>query len=138
MFCEKITDLNRDVVNAFIKQHWYTMTMIIRGIEIDMTKVEGFYFREGKSVIGLVTYLVYDNIFEIISLDSLRENQGIGSELLKFAVDEANKRGCRKVVLITTNDNIRFLYVMRLSLNGFCKEKEIFDVRVRQVFGRFV
>lgn len=106
MFCEKITDLNRDVVNAFIKQHWYTMTMIIRGIEIDMTKVEGFYFREGKSVIGLVTYLVYDNIFEIISLDSLRENQGIGSELLKFAVDEANKRGCRKVVLITTNDNI--------------------------------
>lgn len=106
MFCEKITDLNRDVVNAFIKQHWYTMTMIIRGIEIDMTKVEGFYFRDGKSIIGLVTYLVYDNIFEIISLDSLRENQGIGSELLKLAVDEANKRGCRKVVLITTNDNI--------------------------------
>lgn len=106
MFCEKITDLNRDVVNAFIKQHWYTMTMIIRGIEIDMTKVEGFYFREGKSIIGLVTYLVYDNIFEIISLDSLRENQGIGSELLELAVDEANKRGCRKVVLITTNDNI--------------------------------
>lgn len=94
------------MINAFIRQHWYTTTMIIRGKEIDMTKVEGFYFSEGKNIIGLVTYIVYENILEITSLDSLRENQGIGSELLEIVIREAKERNLQKVVLITTNDNI--------------------------------
>ena len=106
MKCEKINSLNRDLVNAFIKQHWYTTTMIIRGKEIDMTKADGFYFRDGKTIIGLITYIVYNNILEIISLDSLRENQGIGNELVETVIHEAKERNLQKIVLITTNDNI--------------------------------
>lgn len=106
MDCERISSLNRDLINAFIKQHWYTTTMIIRGKEIDMTKVEGFYFRERKNIIGLVTYIVYDNILEITSLDSLQENQGIGSKLVETVIREAKEREFQKIVLITTNDNI--------------------------------
>ncbi|MBD5449055.1 MAG: GNAT family N-acetyltransferase [Lachnospiraceae bacterium] len=106
MKCEKINSLNRDLVNTFIKQHWYTTTMIIRGKEIDMTKVDGFYFRDGQTIIGLITYIVYNNILEITSLDSLRENQGIGSELVETVIHEAKERKLQKIVLITTNDNI--------------------------------
>lgn len=106
MKCEKINSLNRDLVNAFIKQHWYTTTMIIRGKEIDMTKVDGFYFRDGETIIGLITYIVYNNILEIISLDSLRENQGIGNELVETVIHEAKERNLQKIVVITTNDNI--------------------------------
>ena len=84
----------------------YTTTMIIRGKEIDMTKTEGFYFREGEDIIGLITYMVYDNLLEIISLDSLHENQGIGSKLLGAVIHEAKERKLQKIVLITTNDNI--------------------------------
>ncbi len=62
MKCERIDDLNRNLVNAFIKQHWYTTTMIIRGKEIDMTKAEGFYFSDGKNIVGLITYIVCGNI----------------------------------------------------------------------------
>ena len=106
MECERINSLNRSLVNTFIKEHWYTTTMIIRGRVIDMTKTEGFFFRDGKSIIGLITYLVYDNILEIASLDSLRENQGIGSKLIETVIHEAKERKVRKIVLITTNDNI--------------------------------
>lgn len=74
MECERISSSNRNLVNAFIKQHWYTTTMIIRGKEIDMTKVDGFYFIDGKTIIGLITYIGYNNILEITSLDSLKEN----------------------------------------------------------------
>ena len=49
MECKRINSRNRNLVNAFIKQHWYTTTMIIRGKEIDMTKTEGFYFSEGEN-----------------------------------------------------------------------------------------
>lgn len=106
MECERISSSNRNLVNAFIKQHWYTTTMIIRGKEIDMTKVDGFYFRDGKTIIGLITYIVYNNILEITSLDSLQENQGIGSELVETVIHEVKERNLQKIVLITTNDNI--------------------------------
>ena len=106
MECIRINGLNRDLINAFIKQHWYTTTMIIRGKEIDMTKTEGFYFKEGEDIIALITYIVYDNVLEITSLDSLREKQGIGSKLIETVIHEARERKLQKIVLITTNDNI--------------------------------
>ena len=106
MECKRINSRNRNLINAFIKQHWYTTTMIIRGKEIDMTKAEGFYFSEEKNIIGLITYIVYNDILEITSLDSLQENQGIGSKLVEAVIHEAKERRCQKIVLITTNDNI--------------------------------
>ncbi|MBD5154262.1 MAG: GNAT family N-acetyltransferase [Oscillibacter sp.] len=106
MECERISTSNRALINAFIKQHWYTTTMIIRGKEIDMTGVEGFFFRNGSSIVGLVTYIIYDNVLEITSLDSLRPNQGIGGRLLDAVIQEAEEKGLQKIVLITTNDNI--------------------------------
>ncbi|MBD5402675.1 GNAT family N-acetyltransferase [bacterium] len=57
-------------------------------------------------MIGLITYIVYNDILEITSLDSLRENQGIGSELVATVIHEAKERKLQKIVLITTNDNI--------------------------------
>ena len=100
MECKRINSRNRNLINAFIKQHWYTTTMIIRGKEIDMTKVEGFYFSEEKNIIGLITYIVYNDILEITSLDSLQENQGIGSKLVEAVIHEAKERRCQKIVLI--------------------------------------
>lgn len=107
MMIERITPSCRETITAFIQQQWYTTTMIIRGKEIDMTQVEGFYVKENGDLIGLITYLVYGDTLEITSLNSLRENRGIGTQLLETVVEEAQKRGCRRVVLITTNDNIR-------------------------------
>ena len=54
----------------------------------------------------MITYIVYDNILEVTSLDSLQENQGIGSKLVDAVIREAKDRKLQKVVLITTNDNI--------------------------------
>lgn len=106
MECIRINSLNRDLINEFIKQHWYTTTMIIRGKEIDMTKTEGFYFKESENIIVLITYIVYDNVLEITSLDNLQERQGIDSKLIETVIHEARERKLQKIVLITTNDNI--------------------------------
>lgn len=106
MKLNRIDGQNRSLINTFIKQHWYTTTMIIRGKEIDMTKTEGFFFSEDDKITGLITYIVYNHILEIISLDSLTENQGIGSKLVEAVINEAKERKCEKIVLITTNDNI--------------------------------
>ena len=109
MICERVTAENRDAVNTFIRRQWYTTTMVIRGETVDMTVVEGFFFGEKEDIQGLITYRISDDILEITSLDSLRENQGIGSALLERTILEARERKCRKVVLITTNDNLNAL-----------------------------
>lgn len=106
MTFERITELNRALINQFLAQHWFTTTMVVRGKEIDMTKVDGFYLAEEETILGLVTYVVSDGVLEIVSLDSLQESRGIGTALLDAAVQEAGKQGCSKVVLITTNDNV--------------------------------
>ena len=106
---ERINAQNRSFINAFIMEHWYSTKMIVRGKEIDMTTTEGFFVFEDEKIIGLITYVVSDDILEVMSLDSLRENQGIGTELLQTVIEEAKSLACRKIVLITTNDNINAL-----------------------------
>lgn len=103
---QRIDNSNRALINAFLKKHWFSTTMVLRGKEIDMTKADGFYFSEEGAIVGLITYTVYDATLEILSLDSLREKQGIGSALLARVIREARALGLAKILLITTNDNI--------------------------------
>lgn len=106
MIFQQITDKNRIIINNFIIEQWFTTKMIIRGNEIDMTTVDGIFALEGGKIIGLITYVLNDETLEITSLDSLCENKGIGTALLTKVVDEAKARNCKRIVLITTNDNI--------------------------------
>lgn len=107
MNIERICNQNRKSVNDFIMEYWYTTKMILRGEEIDMTAVEGIVISENGEIIGLLTYIVYDDTLEITSLDSLRENQGIGTMLLERVTSIAKEAGCKKIVVVTTNDNIK-------------------------------
>ena len=107
MDIQRITPDNRTAVNAFIKENWFTTAMVLRGRVIDMTKTDGYFASEDKKIIGLVTYIFYRDVCEITSLDSLVENRGLGTRLLDMAIEAAREKSCRRVVLITTNDNIR-------------------------------
>ena len=107
MTFEAICPENRERINRFIEEHWFTTTMVVRGREIDMTRVDGVAAMDGGEIVGLATFLFHDGLCEIVSLDSLRENQGIGTALLTQALAQARQRGCAKAVLITANDNLR-------------------------------
>lgn len=128
MIFEQITDENRNVINNFIVEQWFTTKMIIRGKEIDMTAVDGLFALEDEKIIGLITYILYDDIMEITSLDSLCENKGIGTALLTKAVDVARKRNCKKIVLITTNDNINAIrFYQKRGFDMVCLYRNALD-----------
>lgn len=101
-----ISSENRQQINEFIISHWFTTDMVIRGNIFDMTILDGYATYENEEVIGLITYKFEDNECEIMSLDSLKEKQGIGTALLNKVIEIAKVKGCTKVKLITTNDNI--------------------------------
>ena len=101
-----ITNHNRQQINAFISQRWFSTQMIILGEIVDMTRVEGIVAMDGDEIMGLITYRIFDKVCEITSLDSLREGQGIGTALLEQVIAIARAKTCQKVSVVTTNDNI--------------------------------
>ena len=118
---ERITNETRELVNKFFMENWFSTDMSIRGEIIDGTKLEGFLLQEDNKIIGLVTYTFFGDICEIVSLDSKKENIGIGTALLKEIEKVAIDRNCKKMRLITTNDNLRALQFYQKR--GYCLAK---------------
>lgn len=130
---EKITDKTRELVNQFFLENWYSTDMSIRGEIIDGTKVDGFLLQEDNKIIGLVTYTFFGDICEIVSLDCKKENMGIGTALLKEIEKVAINNNCKKMRLVTTNDNLRALqfyqkrgyYLTRLYTNAMDEVRKV-------------
>ncbi len=129
MIFEQITNNNRSLINSFITEQWFSTKMIIRGKVIDMTAVEGIFALENERIIGLITYIAYDDTLEITSLDSLCENQGLGTALLLKVIEIAKKNKCRKIVLITTNDNIKAIrFYQKRGFDMACLYRNAMDI----------
>ena len=100
---------NREQINHFISNRWFSTDMVVRGELVDMTTLDGFVTYEDKKIIGLVTYKIKGTECEIMSLDSLMEKQGIGTALVNKVIEISRDNKCTKIKLITTNDNINAL-----------------------------
>jgi len=97
-------------LRQFFVEHWGGEVMVTRGNVYRPEQVDGgFVIEDENEWIGLITYIIKNNECEVTSLDSLREGQGIGTRLINTVVDEARKQNCKRVFLITTNDNLRAL-----------------------------
>lgn len=91
--------------NFWVEQ-WGSELMYMHGNVIRYDEVEGFTHGDWT---GLVTFQVRQDECEITSLDSLKEGQGIGGRLIEEVTREAKIRKCKRLSLITTNDNLRAL-----------------------------
>jgi len=96
-------------LRRFWIHHWGGEEMITRGNIYRPEQLDGFVVEDGKEWIGLLTFFLKEDECEITSLDSLREGQGIGRKLMDAVVEEARNQNCRRVFLITTNDNMNAL-----------------------------
>lgn len=63
----------------------------------------------GNEPVGLATYHLDGDSCEIVTLDSLVEGRGIGSALVAEIEKAATAAGCRRLWLVTTNDNLAAL-----------------------------
>ncbi len=106
MTIAQIDRANREAINGFIIQQWFTMQMVVHGESIDLGDADGWYAYEDDGIIGLITCRLMNREMEILSLDSLHERQGIGTALLNKAVERARDAGVERIVLTTTNDNL--------------------------------
>jgi GNAT superfamily N-acetyltransferase len=76
---------------------------------VDPTGLPGFIaFLNGERA-GLLSYALRGDQCEVVTIRSLHEGQGIGRALLDAVRDTAIEAGCRRLWLITTNNNLRAL-----------------------------
>jgi ribosomal protein S18 acetylase RimI-like enzyme len=109
MNLRRLTADDRPRLRQFWIEHWGGEEMVSRGRIHRPEQLDGFVVEERDEWVGLLTFTIEAGECEITSLDSLREGRGIGSLLIKQAIDEARRQGCRRLYLITTNDNLHAL-----------------------------
>ena len=99
---------NRERVSAFLRERWFSTDMVIRGETVDLSSAEGLLFQGSDgSIRALITFRTDGDTCEITSLDSLDENRGAASALMLAVGTEAVRRGASRMIVVTTNDNLR-------------------------------
>jgi ribosomal protein S18 acetylase RimI-like enzyme len=91
------------------KENWGDEFIVAHGMIYRPDPLEGFIAQDGRDWVGEITYTFVGDGCEIVTLDSTREGQGLGTKLIHAVVEEARKHSCNRVFLITTNDNLNAL-----------------------------
>jgi N-acetylglutamate synthase-like GNAT family acetyltransferase len=100
---------DKDWLTSLLTEHWGSVKMVTRGKIHKADELPGFIaVQEGKPA-GLLTYQINGKECEITSMNSLVENKGIGSALIDAVKSAAATAGCKRLWLITTNDNTKAL-----------------------------
>ena len=97
------------MVTNFIQDQWGSTRVVSKGRMFDPSELEGFAAVADEKVVGLVTFRVQGDECEVVTINSLSEGTGTGSSLLNAVRDTAIKARCRRLWLITTNDNLSAL-----------------------------
>ena len=64
--------------------------------------------RDGERV-GLLTYAIRADECEVVTIESRVEGRGVARALLDAVRGIAESAGCRRIWLVTSNDNVRAL-----------------------------
>jgi GNAT superfamily N-acetyltransferase len=100
---------DKNWVEQLITERWGAESVIVHGRIYYPHDLPGFLALQDKQKAGLLTYHLADNQCEIVTFDSLKSSIGIGSCLIEAVKDAARKAGCKRLWVITTNDNLNAL-----------------------------
>ena len=109
----------REWAGELLRQAWGSTLVVSRGRLHDALDLPGFVAMIDDLPQGLATYRLEGSECELVTINSQRTSIGVGSALVKAVREAADKAACRRLWLITTNDNtdaLRFYQMMGFSL----------------------
>lgn len=95
----------KKVLMEGIKREWGSDIIISKGKVHRITELPWLIAVSEGEILGFLIYSIEKAECEIVLLESLVKNIGVGSKLLKELTSIAKKE-CQRIFLITTNDNI--------------------------------
>jgi len=91
--------------DAMVKHHFGSTTVVSRGVEHDTTQLPALIALLDARPAGLVHYRIDGTSCEVVTLSVSQTRQGIGRMLMCALEGVAARHGCKRLWLVTTNDN---------------------------------
>ena len=104
-----LTAADDDALHALMLERWGSTRMVSRGRVWEIPDLPGFVAERSEGWISYGHYRVEGDSCEVVMLDSPRPGHGGASAVLAAIADTARAAGCRRLWLITTNDNLHAL-----------------------------
>jgi ribosomal protein S18 acetylase RimI-like enzyme len=105
MLVRELLEADRPWAAALVARHFGSAAVVSRGVLHDTRALPGLVVVDQGERIGLLQYRRAAEELEIVVLIACRPRRGVGRRLLKAAKDVARVQACRRLWLITTNDN---------------------------------
>ncbi|OGO20361.1 MAG: GNAT family N-acetyltransferase [Chloroflexi bacterium RBG_16_48_8] len=104
-----IHDEDKEWIARLITDRWGSEIIVVHQTLYTPTDLPGIVAVRMDKRVGLITYHIRGHECEIVTLDSLSPSIGIGTSLIREVRKIARDAGCRRLWLITTNDNVQAL-----------------------------
>jgi ribosomal protein S18 acetylase RimI-like enzyme len=105
MLVRELRKADRSWAAALVAAHFGSTEVVSRGVLHDARLLPGLVAEEQGERIGLLQYRRAADQLEIVVLIACRPRQGGGRRLLEATKEVARVQACRRLWLITTNDN---------------------------------
>ena len=112
-----LTTADRDWVRQKTFETWGAETVVVHETVYRPAELPGFVAQNGDEIVGLLTYHLEGEACEIVTLNAWREGIGVGTALIEAVKQTAGREKCRRLWLVTTNDNLPALRFYQK--NGF-------------------
>lgn len=97
---------DKDWIESMV-QSWGAEFIVSCGRKLYPQQLPGFVAVDnGGEFAGLITYEIIGDQCEVVTLDALMKFSGIGTLLMKATEAAARDISCKRLWLITTNDNL--------------------------------
>lgn len=130
----KINKKDKKWTAKFIRENWGSEKIVAHKQIFYPTNLPGFVAQSQDKILGLITYNIKGNNLEIITMDAVIQGKGIGTALLKAIERIARKLQCKKIWLITTNDNVnalRFYQIKGFTITAIHKNALKFSRKLK-------
>lgn len=97
---------DRTQIAKTLRARWGSTDVALRGELLDALSLPTLVAEEGGCICGVLTYRFFQDACEVVSLDALRQWCGIGTRLIDEVAAIAKTRGVRRLIVVTTNDNL--------------------------------
>ena len=105
METRELTRDDRSWAASLVVRQNASSRVVSRGVLHDTLTLPGLIAESEDVPLGLLHYRVTGEDLEVVVLIAVRRRQGVGRLLLRAAESLARSHGCRRLWLITTNDN---------------------------------
>jgi ribosomal protein S18 acetylase RimI-like enzyme len=105
MKARELTIDDRAWAERLVSERFASHRIVSRGVLHDVRTLPGLIAESQGVLVGLLQYRVLGEQFEVVVLIAVSPRRGVGRFLLREAEPIARSHGCKRLWLITTNDN---------------------------------